>query len=466
MTQRSALTALVSLSLLAASPAWSSETARRIEEEKRESFDKEIEKNSLEDDRFILDYGGWLNFRYDDFYEPDNDSSTPDLFNYRTALDLRLWLRLSLRPWPEEPLKNNHSFYLRLKDAYTDRHYSSLTTGGGGDHDGPHVDYAYLSLDFEPCRIEAGRRYFSIGRGISYSDVNDGVEVSTAIADLDIAAFFSQTLPHQENIDTSVPGYDKESQRQFYGFQSEYSGISGHRLYTYFLAQRDFSNERPEDTARNYTYDSEYFGIGAEGGFSELDYWVELIRQTGQSRIFATDETRDVEAWGVDTGIRLDVDAYSHPRFSLQYAFGSGDSSRADVANTLNGNLSAKDSNFLYFGYIGTGYALSPRLSNIHLYRLGLECKPLERCSFFKDLSLGINFYRYYKDKSEGAISDLDAAQPSSDIGSEIDLNIDWQIFSDLNLSFEYGHFMPDDAYPGEANDSEDYFSVSTTFQF
>ncbi len=52
------------------------------------------------------------------------------------------------------------------------------------------------------------------------------------------------------------------------------------------------------------------------------------------------------------------------------------------------------------------------------------------------------------------------------DLGSEIDLNITWQILSDLSCSLEYGYFKPGNAFPDTANDSEYYlsFGVSITF--
>jgi hypothetical protein len=92
--------------------------------------------------------------------------------------------------------------------------------------------------------------------------------------------------------------------------------------------------------------------------------------------------------------------------------------------------------------------------------------KPLERYEFFKNLSIGGDFYRYYKDKWTGGIYDTDATLNDHDIGSEIDFNISWQILSDLSFSVQYGHFWPGDAYPDYADDSEKYFSAGMTFTF
>ncbi|MBN2120823.1 MAG: alginate export family protein [Candidatus Omnitrophica bacterium] len=447
------------------STTYSDETEKRIEEEKRETLEKERLASSLKKEQLVFDYGGWFNFRYDDFEDSDNDSGTPDTYNYRTSSDIRLWLRLSLRPDPGDPYKNRHSLYLRLKDSYTDRHYAN--EDGGGDRNGPHLDYAYLTLDFNPYWIEAGRRYCSIGRGIAYSDIADSVEFWMSFSQWDFKILAAQTLAHEDNIDTSVPGYDKESNRHFYGLEVGLDAAEDQRIYAYTLIQRDYSDEQPEDSIHDYSYDSEYIGLGAEGTiFSDTDYWIELIHQTGKSRIYDTKEKRDIKAWAVNLGLGYDLEIPSHPSIELEYMFGSGDSSRTSVTNTQNGNTSKKDTNFLYFGYLPTGYTLSPALSNIHVYKAGLKCTPFEKISILKRLTASLNYFRYYKDKSAGGIDDAEAVLNDKDIGSEIDVSISWDIFSDLSLNLQYGHFMPGDAYPKETNDNEEYFSLSTIFTF
>lgn len=43
---------------------------------------------------------------------------------------------------------------------------------------------------------------------------------------------------------------------------------------------------------------------------------------------------------------------------------------------------------------------------------------------------------------------------------------VDWRIFSDLDMTLEYGHFIPGDAYPAADNNNEDYLAVSVTHTF
>jgi hypothetical protein len=253
----------------------------------------------------------------------------------------------------------------------------------------------------------------------------------------------------------------------FYGVEATYLGIPNQGVYGYVLLQRDNSPEDPDDPLYDYTYDSEFIGLGAQGKIiAAMHYWVEIIRETGESRIYDTGEKKDVDAWGWDFGITYDLEVYSHPNLTIEYGFGSGDADRFSVTDTLDGNISGDDRNFLYFGYLPTGYAFSPRLSNIHFLKVGVLLKPLEKYHMFENFTLGIDYYRYYKDEEAGSLSDTDASLSDNDLGSEVDLNVTWQILSDLSCSFEYGHFMPGAAFPETANDSEDYFSVGVTITF
>lgn len=159
-------------------------------------------------------------------------------------------------------------FTIGIKDYYIHRHPDD------NDRDGPHLDYAYLTLDFRPLWFRLGRGYFDVGRGIACSNVNDGAELFLIIPKWKFKLFLSHALPHEDNIDISVPGYDKESDRVFYGFESTYFLNETNNVYGFFLMQRDSSDEDPEDTSQDYTYDSEYTGVGVDGeAWDKIKYW-------------------------------------------------------------------------------------------------------------------------------------------------------------------------------------------------
>jgi hypothetical protein len=437
---------------------------RRQEEEKRIAL-KETEQKILQSQsRLAFDYGGWINYRYDDYNEDDNDSTLQDIYDYTNSLDLRLWVRAVLNAPFDADYENKHSLYVRIKDLYINRRPED--TAGGDDHDGPHLDYAFLTLDFRPIWVVAGRYYFSLGEGIAYSNVHDGVDFFLFKENWKLKTFLSFTQPNEHNIDTSIPGYEKNSQRVFLGSELTYK-YSAQQMYGYYLIQRDHSDEQPQDPINEYTYESEYLGLGAKGEvINDLSYRAELIYQTGSSRIYSSNEKSDIKAWAGDFELLYNLEWFSRPKFYAEYAFGSGDSDRVSVTDTQNGNSSGEDNNFLYFGYIDTGYALAPLLSNLHFFKIGFSFSPLEYIRLFKKAEFKLDYLRFYKDKKSGGIYDLDATQAHRDIGDEIDVTFTWQVFSDLNVTVQYGHFMPGKAYADSANDSEDYFSLSTHITF
>lgn len=439
------------------------QSKRRVEEAKRLSLlDKDGIRQFLLSRDLYADWGGWINYRFTDYHDNDNDAQTQDILRKSSDLDARIWLKMSWRP-EDKPEQN---IYIRLKDFHT--HNVGGPNIDNHDHEGPKADYAYGTFRYESFKAEIGRRYFNIGQGIAYSNVHDGVQLNYHTPGWNFGLLAASTQPHEDNIDFSVPGYDKKSDRSFYGLGVGYGGWRGHTLYGYSLVQRDESDARPAST-QNYDYDSEYFGLGAIGAVSgrvNFNYWAEVIKQTGTSHVFTSNAESDIDAYAFNVGISKQWEGRFAPRLTLQYAFGSGDDDRADVTDTEDGNSAGDDTNFLYFGYIPTGFALAPRLSNLHLWRLGIEFQPFAKHRTLQYLNVGFDYFIFQKDEPTGGISDLDASASNKDIGQEIDFYLNWQVLSDVNLSFEYGYFMPGSAYPGATDAPENYLSASVTYSF
>lgn len=435
---------------------------RRQEEKKRLLVDNAIGRAIKAAQKWTWEYGGWLNYQFNDYSDSDNDHAAPDSLDYYQTTDLRWWLKGTY--WQRET-QRHHTFYLRLKNQYFNR--DGVSPGDKYDLKGPLVDYAYGIVDFKPWKVEVGRKYYLIGKGIAYSDVHDGARVHFIKPFGYVNGFISHTLPHETNIDISVPGALKESERYFYGINLGYTGILSQEFYTYYILQRDMSDESPENFSREYMYDSEYAGLGARGLISEKwNYSAELIYQTGEGRISSTNEVSPVRAWGGDVEVSFEPETKHYPVFSVEYAFGSGDAERSSVTDTVGGNLTGRDTNFLYFGYLSTGFAMAPRLSNLHMIRAGADWTPFPSSMWLKRLTMSLDYYRFFKHKSTGAISDSEASLDENDVGSEVDIGFEWKVFSDLTASFEFGHFMPGDAYLDSSDTAEDFISLSLTHTF
>ncbi len=239
------------------------EQFRRVEEEKRKKLLTTENKILSQEDRLIFEWGGWTDIRYDQYNDDDNNAALKDTFAATTSFDTRIWVQARLKPAVDDPNQRQHSVYLRLKNiaTITSPEDVNLTY----DNAGPHLDQGYGVLDFSPWGVEFGRRYFSVGQGIAYGNVHDGVEAYATFTDWNAKAFFAHTLPNEDNIDVSVPGALKKSDRSFYGVEGRYIGFNGHSVYGFALAQTDSSNEEPISFTQDYKYDSQYLGLGLQG---------------------------------------------------------------------------------------------------------------------------------------------------------------------------------------------------------
>lgn len=434
---------------------------RQLAERKREALQDTEERILRGQQQWLLHYGGWVNTVYLDSHNDDNNAAVQDAIDDSVFLDTRLWAKLVYRPQPER----EHALYVRVRNEYLWRW--SFTPDK--DNNGPHLDMAYLTLDANPFWVQVGRQYFSLGRGIAYSDVHDGVALRAVVPDWSLTGLASHSLPHEDNLDTSIPGSDKESDRNFFGVEARYLGLPSQSLYAFWVLQRDESNELPLDPAHTYVYDTEHVGIGVEGtAMEQLHYWTELIWQGGASYIHATDEEQDIAAWGLITGLTYETGLPTHPRFTLEYAGSRGDADRVNVTNTLLGNGVGEDKGFSYFGYFPTSYALAPRLSNLHVIKFSAGFTPFEAIDrlSLRTLQADASYYLFRKHESAGGISDLDATLNHREIGSEVDFTVAWSPTADLDLTLLYGHFFPGNAYPATADKPERYLYLSTTLSF
>jgi hypothetical protein len=437
---------------------------RRVEEKKREILDEAPSREIVNLPDHSLEFGGWVNYRFTDYKNLDNDPSIEESIRRSLRADARVWGKFT-RKDPSNTNSSEQYIYIRLKNLYTQ--HSGAAPGERYDNRGPLLDYGYWGFDHKPWKVEVGRRYFNIGRGIAYSGVHDGVQVNYQRPGWNFAGFVSQLPPHTDNMDTSVPGYDKESRRYFAGAGIGYAGIKGHQLYGYTVIERDHSREDPDDPFQDYGYDAQYFGVGSAGEWAKgCPYWLEVIRETGYSREDIFNAHSNISAWAFDAEQKFVTAHASGLTFSIEAAAGSGDNDRLDVNKTINGNGAGRDRGFVYFGYLPTGIVLSPSLSNLRMLRAGIELNPFYRVKTLSSLSMGVDLYHYWKDRTEGAISDLDAQNAKRDIGQEVDLRLDWWVTERVLISAEWGIFMPGKAYAPPVDARSEAVSVSMSVIF
>lgn len=408
------------------------------------------------------DWGGWLTTTRYTFEEFDRTDTLADAIEGATMADVRLWTKVFM--------PNGNTVYVRVKNQFS-------TTDWGGvmaareetDNDGPHVDMAYITLPGGDGKsVKVGRQYFRLGRGLVLSNVLDGIKVKKHFIRSTIEAYYARTKPHDNNVDTSVPGWDLGSERHFYGFSSNYRLNAGREWYTYFLWEEDKSKEKPENPDQAYDYDAFYLGIGTRGSFTKtITYWGEMVRQKGEAPVSGTNTTTRIDASAFTLGARWLPQIDKHPTLTLELLQGSGDTDRGSVTNAFGGKQTGTtDNNFLHFSAAGLGNAFSPRLSNLRSSRITLTVKPLEGKGRWDDLMISLVRSRYRKVRSLGAISELMASEPSRDVGTEDDLYISFKITDDVRANLVFGRFSPGSAFPVENRAKTNYVSVGISCTF
>jgi len=239
------------------------ENLRRRKLEKYVRLRPEEEAILAKTKKLLWDAGGWIDVGYTEFRNDDNDRNAKDTFDADLSVDSNVWIEVIYRPNLEADYVREHTAYIQFNNFYISR----WPDGGEiaiDDNDGPHVDSLYIDLDLGLLTVRIGRQYLSVGQGISYGNVHDGIQLTGYFGDWLVESFAAKTLPQEGNIDFSVPGFDKTSERYFIGNQVKWTANELLSVYAYALIQHDQSDERPE-SSQDFAYHSQYWGFEVYG---------------------------------------------------------------------------------------------------------------------------------------------------------------------------------------------------------
>jgi len=435
---------------------------QRVIDDKLDQQRKELAPiNALAD----WQWGGWLEYYF--FYF--NDGLQKQRIYHRPGLSL--WTRLELDD-------GAHQFFARMK-----LNFEYFDPGDQYDRQqdwvGPNLDRGWYRIDVgrafrltEPSdpyqmTVQIGRQEVMFGTGYALDMPLDAVKVDLDIHDLRITGLFGKAIASYPNIDRSDP-VDTHSARRFFGVQATYNGFEKHELFGYALWNDDFTDERPTDWFQNYSYDTQYYGLGARGSLTHnFNYWTEWVYETGLSYGDGDVLRRDtVDAWAFDVGIEYLWDCKSHPYVLFEYLFASGDPDRLfSPTSASGGNREDRhDTSFAGFGYRDTGISAAPVASNIHVWRAGGGLKPLEQVEIMRHLEIGTNWFLYHKHHARAAISDSTAGQFHGYVGWEMDYFVNWRLASDLSWTMRWGAFFPGDAYIDRT--TRHFFFTGITWSF
>ena len=417
-----------------------------------------------------FDAGGWFNFAFFNY----DDASVPKV---------RTLGRYALRGWASMNIQGVHRAYFRGLLQYDDWHGSDNPTNARGDDFDEQVERAWYEFDLGQLmanesgrrpdiglRVRVGRQFTTIGSALVLSLPLDAIRFDVTTRDWDITTFLGQAIRNSINIDSS----DRVAHRQercFTGVEMVYKGLGQHRPYVFFLNNQDNTGSHPRDATQSYEYTSRYVGIGGSGPViaPDLLYRAELVGEWGKTYSSGVTSGRDdVCAMALDAQLIYAPKAPTRPQIALEYLFGSGDGDRlGSPSSTVGGNLAGtRDNSFNAFGFRDTGIALSPRVSNIHIYSAEASFFPLHSVALLENLEVGTKVFFYQKAKSAGAITDASAINDAPWVGAEWDIYCNWRITSDLAYTFRWGAFVPGSAYDGGDKTCRQFLYTGMVFSF
>jgi hypothetical protein len=456
--------AFVLWALPAASPLLAQEPGvRQYEEQLRVRLD---EQNLQKRDTGATG-GGWLDF---------------SLFHFDDAVARRdrTLRRIEVRAWAAGNIEGVHRAYVRGLVGWDDWNHGDNGFRGDEDTD-PQVERAWYQFDLgqhlknqtgqEPplrFKVRAGRDYATIGTAFVLSLPMDMVRVEASGTGWEAMAFLGTPPASTPNIDDSF-SVESHQRRCFWGGQFTYTGLDHHRPFVYYLGTDDHTKPRPDVPPQGFDYSPQYVGVGSTGNLvlPTLRYRLEAAYEFGRTMASGERTHRDpICAVGLDAMLEYMFSVPTHPKVMVEYLFGSGDADRVTSATaTVGGNAAhTRDQAFNAFGYRNTGWAFSPRISNLHIYSAGAAFHPLEQVECFRRMEVGTTVFFYQKASDSGPISDTTATRKSPWVGWEWDVYCDWRITSDLSWTIRYGFFRPGDAF---ADDScRQFLCTAVTLSF
>lgn len=358
------------------------------------------------------------------------------------------------------------------------------------------VEMLNAQLNFGNHKLTAGRTFFKTGRGLLFANFADGVEYSGRFRYARVTAMGSYSAQYSgcalslsgcgfsgqiaqkslydvtpgRTIDANLPNAGKRFFTSLEVESPQVFGSSAYALafYSYDLDQgvvaaTDLATGRV--AGQRYSFNPLYFGLGFSGYVisPRLRYLAEGIYETGSTynkvnSFTSASERSTVQAWGLtlDVNYALPVfEAKLMPGLIVQYATGSGRNAAADsganASNPAQENLTGNDTNFFYFGYYSAGLALKPKLSNLHIFRAGIQLRPLNHFHWGRNFMAVFKYSYYLKQVAANAISDLNATVAQASVGHGLDAQLVFNFTSDLKFFYAYGAFIPGAAYQGGA---------------
>lgn len=420
-----------------------------------------LESQILSQYRLLFDYGGSVRISYTGSRDDDRNSATVDSIDHYYNYEMSGYAQLS-------DVSRLNRMYIRSRTVYSEFKKNGESSVRGNDWREPSIEMIYFEKNISASKyhhtIRVGRQFFTVGRGITFSKIADGLyyRANDRGSKFVYELYGMEGRRRDNNIAVYLSGQMDgagRDNRRFGGGGITWRYKPMQRVHVYALKNLD-RNPDTHPQAGRVRLDSKYYGTVWSGRMtSELSYWGEFIRMRGKDFARGTTSdfaTRDpIRASAVDAGLEYSFSAVAgRPIINAQYSVASGDSrARSPVGSNLTaGNdPGTDDRSFQSFGGLELGYAFTPAFSNIRVFQLGGSIQPMHDSpdDFLKQTRLDLTWYKFRMYDRTGSVSDAVVRVPSrsDDLGDEWNLNLRVRYTSDFKGDFRAGVFKPGPAY-------------------
>ena len=405
--------------------------------------------------RALIDYGGYFSPQY--YSIDDTNGDNHGLRQYQLVAYVRA------------NFDGASEIFMRGSVAYNDYNAGDSFDGFGSRLIDPMFDRAYYSFDLQryeaayngkivnyDVNFEGGRDLVYWGNGLVMGQVIDGVTPKFALGPLTLSTVAGVTPLRTVDIQPDRPAFSFNTERGFFGAILT-ATVGSQHPYVYGLVQRDWNSQSESDVdgiVTRYAYNSDYIGAGSSGSITDhIQYGVEGVFECGNTlsdssavegfNLVQIPQTRNnINAYAADVKIDYAPQDIHNSRLSIEGIVASGDPDRGLTNTTFNGNApNTPDNAFNAFGLVSTGLAFGAPVSNLTILRLGGSCFPFSQREGLRHMQVGMDVYWFNKTSARAPIDE--STNTATYLGWEPDFYINWEVLSDLTLTFRYGLFMP-----------------------
>ncbi|MBL8745194.1 MAG: alginate export family protein [Phycisphaerae bacterium] len=462
--------------LVIAGLAFGQDEQRRIERAVRTAdpaMRERIDSSLSFAERSYLEVGGFLSTTFVNLNDSNDNSRryfSPEISIYGRAV-----------------IDGAHTFFGRARFQYREFSQGDSFDDRGDRWGEPFVDRWWYEFDLKAAKaaydgktidgnlnIRVGRQFVDWGSGLTLSENLYAFRPTIEAGRFTVDGLAGITPGDQSvtDFDASRGEFNEETWRGFFGGRFAYRTKGNEEFYAFVLAQVDYNEDGPSRPNLGFQvdheYNSQYFGIGSTGSlFARLLYTGEFVYEIGDSQsdpLRGPQQEEDIQAWAARGDLTYLFADRNNSRAEFETIFASGDRDRLVTSDTVGGNLAGtSDHAFNSMGFVNTGLAFAPSLSNIMTFRFGASTYPFPEAANVERLQVGADLFFLNKLDPKAPID-----EPTSRdyfLGVETDFYVNYRVTSDLAFSLRYGVFFPSAAVETE-KDTRQFIFLGMTLSF